>query len=447
MDIVLSFDSSTSSAPTAFDSAVQAAATYLDTLITNSITVHIDVGWNEVGGNALPSGAVAEGGPAMATLSYSQVKTALYNARDSVATDTAWANLPATDPSGGKGFSVATAQEKAWGLLSANLGKTDGVVGFSSAYSYDFSTTGTVPSGELDFNGVALHELTHALGRVSSFGTTLTTPSVLDLFRYTGAGTLATSASQSAYFSYDGGVTNLNDFSTSGDLSDWAQSASADSFDAYSATGQRNVMTQADITEMNVLGFAISNCFVTGTRIATPEGERPIEALRPGDRVCLADGGAAEVRWVGRQSIAARFADPLHSWPIRIRAGALAEGVPRRDLLLSPGHAVRLGAILANAAALVNASSIRRETRVPERFTYWHIELDTHALLLAEGAAAESYLHDAAEFRFDNPGERPAGTGAELPYPRCKSPRQVPPAIRAALAQRAAALAAMASAA
>ncbi len=441
MDIVLSFDSSTSSAPSGFDAAVRAAASYLDTLIVNSITVHIDVGWNEVGGNPLTSGAVAAGGPAMATLSYSQVRTALYNARDSVATDTAWANLPASDPSGGRGFSVSTAQEKAWGLISANLGQTDGVVGFSSAYSYDFSTTGTVPSGELDFNGVALHELTHALGRVSDFGTSLTTPSVLDLFRYTGAGTLATSASQTAYFSYDGGVTNLDYYSTSGDPGDWAQSAGADSFDAYSVTGQRNVMTQTDITEMNVLGFAVSNCFATGTHITTLEGERPVETLRPGDHVCLADGGTAEVRWVGRQTIAARFADPLRTWPVRIRAGALAEGVPRRDLLLSPGHAVRIGAMLANAAALVNGGSVRRETRVPGQFTYWHVELDDHALLLAEGAAAESYLHDAAEFRFDNAAERPAGAGTALPLPRCKSPRQVPPAIRAALAQRETAMA------
>ncbi|HET9019466.1 MAG TPA: Hint domain-containing protein, partial [Acetobacteraceae bacterium] len=284
-------------------------------------------------------------------------------------------------------------------------------------------------------------ELTHALGRTSHFGTSLTTSTVLDLFRYTSPGALATSASQTAYFSYDGGVTNANYFSASSDAGDWGTTASPDSFEAYIGTGQRYPMSTTDINTMNVLGFSTSSasCFTTGTRIATPAGEAPVERLRPGDPVRLADGSTAEVRWVGRQTIAARFVDPLLAWPIRIRAGALGPNLPRRDLLLSPGHAVLAGNVLAHAAALVNGSSIRRERRVPERFTYWHIELDTHALLLAEGAAVESYLDSCAEFAFDNAHERMPGSfpAEELPYPRCKSPRQLPRAVRDVLAVRA----------
>ncbi len=442
MKIVLSFDSSTTSAPSAFDSAVQTAATYLDNLLINNITVYLDVGWNEVGGTALPSGAIAAGGPAMTTVSYSTVRTDLYKYST---TDAAYQNLPTTDPSNGAGISVAVAQQRAWGLLPANpqhVTSPDGAVGFSSSFTYDFSSTGTVPSGELDFNGIALHELTHALGRVSDFGTSFTTPSVLDLFRYTSAGTLATSASQSAYFSYDRGNTDVISFSTASDLGDWGTTSTPDSFEAYISTGARYPVSALDVTEMNVLGFSTSSCFVTGTCIATPDGETPVEALRPGDPVRLADGGTATVRWIGRQGIAARFADPLRTWPVRIRAGALRQNVPHRDLVLSPGHAVRVGAVLANAAALVNARSILRETRVPERFTYWHVELDTHALLLAEGAPAESFLAADAEFPFDNAAERApdAGAAEELPYPRCKSARQLPRAERLALAARAALL-------
>jgi hypothetical protein len=183
-------------------------------------------------------------------------------------------------------------------------------------------------------------------------------------------------------------------------------------------------------------------CFCAGTRIATPDGEVAVEALRPGDWVRLADGGAAPVRWVGHHDVARRFSDPLRDWPIRVRAGALGEQVPSRDLLLSPGHALRVGEVLAQASALVNGDSIVREPAVPEVFAYWHVELDRHALLLAEAAAAESFLDSYQELAFDNRAERPAPPedAGELPYPRCKSPRQLPREVRATLAARAARL-------
>lgn len=167
----------------------------------------------------------------------------------------------------------------------------------------------------------------------------------------------------------------------------------------------------------------------------------PVEVLRAGDRVCLADGGSAPVRWVGRSTVAARFADRLRVFPVRLRAGALGPDLPTRDLLLSPGHAVRIGGILAHASALVNGATIVRETAMPERFVYWHVELDTHALLLAEGVAAESFLDDWQELPFDDLADRPAPlpTLTELPYPRCRAARQLPRALRTLPGARAAA--------
>ena len=176
-------------------------------------------------------------------------------------------------------------------------------------------------------------------------------------------------------------------------------------------------------------------CYCAGTRIATPTGEAPVESLRPGNDVRLADGRVLPIRWVARQTVSRRFADPLRALPVRISAGALGGGLPIRDLLLSPGHAVLLHGLLVQASALVNGSTIRRETAMPERFTYWHLELPEHALLLAEGIPAESFLDGVEALPFDNAAERGEWVVTnELAYPRVKSYRQLPSNVRSLLA-------------
>lgn len=188
------------------------------------------------------------------------------------------------------------------------------------------------------------------------------------------------------------------------------------------------------------LTTAQTGCFVAGTLIATPGGAVPVESLTAGDLVLTADGQARPVRWLGRSTLSRFGRDPLSLLPIRIKAGALAQNVPARDLLVSPGHAVLVGGVLVHATALVNGTSIVREQDTPLLFTYYHVELDSHALLLAEGAPAESFLDGVEEIGFENWDERTAVAAEELPYPRVKSARQLPAAVRAALAARAAAL-------
>ncbi len=180
-------------------------------------------------------------------------------------------------------------------------------------------------------------------------------------------------------------------------------------------------------------------CFYPGTRIATPSGAVAVETLEAGDLVLTADGRAMKVRWAGRSHASTRLADPLRCLPIRIRAGALAEGVPARDLLVSPDHALFLHGVLVQAGGLVNGSTIIREPSVPEIFIYHHIELASHELLLAEAALAESFMDHGGQMNASNVNGRepPCVTIREMAYPRARSARQLPLAVRRQIAARA----------
>ena len=182
-------------------------------------------------------------------------------------------------------------------------------------------------------------------------------------------------------------------------------------------------------------------CFMPGTLISTPSGDRPVETLARGDLILTSDGRASPVRWIGRQTVSTRFGDPLRILPIRIRAGAIDENVPLRDLLLSPDHAMLVNDVLVSAGALVNGTSIVRESDVPETFTYYHVELDDHSLILAHNVPCETFIDYVQRRGFDNwqehealyPGGKPI---AEMSYPSAKASRQVPATIRETLAQR-----------
>jgi hypothetical protein len=206
------------------------------------------------------------------------------------------------------------------------------------------------------------------------------------------------------------------------------------------------------VFEVTNSGFQTVPCFCAGTKIATATGEIAVEALRIGDLVRTAQGGFSPVRWIGRKAVSRLFGDPLRVLPVRIKAGALGENVPRRDLLLSPDHALFVDGLLVHAAALVNGVSIQREMRMTELFVYYHVELADHALILAEGAPAETFIDNVERMSFDNWAEfealHPEGAGVpEMLYPRVKSWRQTPPDLRARLAERARALAPQSAAA
>jgi hypothetical protein len=217
----------------------------------------------------------------------------------------------------------------------------------------------------------------------------------------------------------------------------------------FSAESQQfYVLTNAQITDGYSLPMGMVSqtsgdmaCFLGGTRILTTSGEVCVENLKVGDAVLTHDHQPVSIRWIGRQTISQMFADKLRVLPVRIKAGSLADGVPHRDLLVSPDHAILVDGVLIHAGALVNGTSIIRESNVPSTFTYYHIETDDHSLILAENTPAETFIDNVDRMAFDNWEEYqtiyPEGKPiVELSYPRAKAYRQVPNAVRERLEQR-----------
>lgn len=143
-------------------------------------------------------------------------------------------------------------------------------------------------------------------------------------------------------------------------------------------------------------------CFTPGTLIDTPAGRRPVEALRPGEKVLTRDDGAQELLWIGsrRMSGARLYAMP-HLRPVRIRAGAFGIGRPEGDLVVSPQHRMLLqgpaaralfneAEVLVQAIDLVNGGSVRFELGLPE-VTYIHLMFERHQVLRANGLESESF--------------------------------------------------------
>jgi hypothetical protein len=192
--------------------------------------------------------------------------------------------------------------------------------------------------------------------------------------------------------------------------------------------------------------ITIVPCFLPGTRIATPAGEAAVETLTPGDLVLTADGRAVPVRFLGRRTVMPRFTGAERSNPIRIRAGALAENVPARDLFVSPNHAILVDGVLAFASALANGTTIAQVPGPGPRFVYYSVETEAHEVILAEGCPAETFMDHVPRAAWDNYAdylalhpEEPQIPESDLPH--AKSHRQVPREVHARIAARAALLA------
>jgi hypothetical protein len=192
-------------------------------------------------------------------------------------------------------------------------------------------------------------------------------------------------------------------------------------------SGQLPSLLQADV----------AICFLAGTQIATPAGERDIESLRIGDMITLADGSQKPVKWMGKMTVPLGRFNRHTATPILIRAGALGNGLPKRDLYTSYHHGFAMDGVLVIAGLLVNGTSIVQCSDWPESVvTYYQVEVEGHELMLAEGAATETFGEEGDNrSKFDNAEEfealYPDAVPAEpMRLGRVVARRQIPRAVQ-----------------
>ncbi|MES0827525.1 Hint domain-containing protein [Ruegeria sp. SCP11] len=176
----------------------------------------------------------------------------------------------------------------------------------------------------------------------------------------------------------------------------------ADSDVVFGAQVTFAVSGEGDASDTVFINFV---CFAENTLIDTPEGLRPVETLRVGDRVNTLENGPKPIMWIGSRTLSSEeLADHTHLRPICIRAGSLGPTQPSSDLTVSPQHRV----FISNASvqllfgldeALVPAKGLLDGHSVVESncnsVTYYHIMFDKHEILFSNGAWSESFYPGA----------------------------------------------------
>jgi hypothetical protein len=279
------------------------------------------------------------------------------------------------------------------GNSASSLFETTGSLFFGSTVSVSFLGS----AGGFEYNNTGTNFILNTAGM--NVGTSQTTPTnfidlagtVVSVSSGSGAGTSGTVVLSNGDTISLSGITNVSG-------PGWVARAVSDG-----ATG-------TDIF------LASAVCYARGTGIRTPSGDRPVESLTPGDLVMVAseDGPVARpVRWLGHRRIDLPAApSPEQVAPIRILRDAFGAGMPHRELLVSPSHGILVDGVLVCAGHLVNGSTIRRETGLAF-VDYFHVELDSHGILFADGLPAESYLDTGNRGFFMN-GDAPVQLHPDL---------------------------------
>ena len=230
--------------PQSFMDGIENAAKLITAAISDKITINLNINYSGTGG-----GAAA--GPAGIYSTYTNLRNYLISNASPNSVSMFSNFLPNASAIQGQTQAVIwSAEEKLWNIISPQSSQTDGTCYFAT----DISANALV--------GVALHELTHAMGRVP-YGPT---PSAFDLFRYTAPGVRLFSGSlpapSASYFSIDGGVTKLADYGVSSDPSDFLNSGVQGAKDAFNEFYSPGVTLQylstIDLKQLEVLGFHLT---------------------------------------------------------------------------------------------------------------------------------------------------------------------------------------------
>lgn len=281
----------------------QAAADYWQSVLLDDVTVNINIDYT-----TLDPFVLGQAGSRTDQVSVSEYFTALNGDSTSADDAAAVANLPSltdgfylefrtqTNNEGGSAtisldndqsannafLDINTANLKALDLYQGSPVAADADITFSDEFTWDFDPTDGITAGAFDFVGVAIHEIGHALGFVSGvdyvdyftafpldeFGNPIDLDeyavfSGLDMFRYSSNdGVLDLATGANAYFSLDGGQTNLGSFSTGtfyGDgfqASHWKDNLGLGIMDpTANFPGQINTVSELDLRAFDVIGW------------------------------------------------------------------------------------------------------------------------------------------------------------------------------------------------
>jgi serralysin len=287
--INLLFDAAAMAAPASFRAGIQAAASLLTAAISDPITVNIKIDYSGTGGGAAagPDSGIYE--------TYSTVKTQLIN--NATPGDATFNALPAgSSIQGQTKVAVWNAQLKLWGVLGANDTTTDDG---SATFATDINPNLLV--------GVALHELTHAMGRVP-YGPA---PDILDLFRFTSPGVHLFSGADTApaaYFSLDGGNTKLADYGKTSDPSDFLNSGVQgpnDPFNEFYNGGTIQALSAADKAQLDALGF---HTMTPVTTVIEAFGSTNLTEIGSNFYLnSISSGTGPELKYAGAAAVAGQF--------------------------------------------------------------------------------------------------------------------------------------------
>jgi len=293
------------------------------------------------------------------------------------------------------------------GTITASGGTLNlaGTVSGTGSLSIDdgstLDITGAAASLDIAFGSAATHE-TLVIGQHADFAAVLSDYMAgdvitIDDIAYAAGDSASLLSGNVLQVAYDGGAYDIQ--------LDPGEDYSGDLFQVAAASNGSLMITEESVA-----------CYCLGTLIETERGERPVEALAIGDLVRTHSGALRPVKWIGERSYAGRFIlgrkDLL---PVCFEAGSLGETTPLRDLWVSPHHAMLIDGVLIEAKDLINDLTIYQADRADE-VCYFHIELDTHDVIIAEGAYSESFIdddtramfHNAADYHALYPDEEPA---------------------------------------